>query len=235
MIKNFLIPAIDLKEGKIVRLFKGEFEKVKVYPKSPEDMAKFFSDIGFKKLHVVDLDGSLEGIPVNLEAIRAIRKAFYGTVQVGGGIRSKKTCELLNEEGIDLFVVGTLAVKDPEVFEDIVNSFPNGVLLAVDSKGGKVAIGGWKEESNLTPEELATRYEDKPIWGYLYTNIDKDGTLEGVDVEPYREFKAYVKKPVIASGGVASLDDIYKLMDIVDGVVVGKAIYENKIDIERIL
>ncbi|MFN7065861.1 MAG: 1-(5-phosphoribosyl)-5-[(5-phosphoribosylamino)methylideneamino]imidazole-4-carboxamide isomerase [Aquificaceae bacterium] len=231
MVKNFLIPAIDLKEGKVVRLFKGEFEKLKVYSDSPKDMAKFFEDLGFKRLHVVDLDGSLEGVPINLKALRSIRRAFSGLLQVGGGIRNKSTCNLLEQEGINLFVVGTLAVREAESFEEIISSFPHRVILAVDSKSGKVAIGGWMEESSITPKELALRYDQKPIWGYLYTNIDRDGTLEGVEVEPYRLFKGYVKKPVLASGGVASLEDVYKLMGVVEGVVVGKAIYEGRIDL----
>ncbi|MFN3946550.1 MAG: 1-(5-phosphoribosyl)-5-[(5-phosphoribosylamino)methylideneamino]imidazole-4-carboxamide isomerase [Aquificaceae bacterium] len=235
MLKNFLIPAIDLKEGKVVRLFKGQFENIKVYPKSPEDMANFFEDLGFKRLHVVDLDGSLEGVPINLESIKAIRRVFSGAIQVGGGIRSLKSCQILWEEGIDLFVVGTLAIKEPQNFEGIVESYPQRVILAVDAKGGRVAVGGWKEESSIKPQELALRYDQKPIWGYLYTNIEKDGTLEGVDIEPYKAFKEYVKKPVLASGGVASLEDLYRLVDVVEGVVVGKAIYEGKIDLKSLL
>ncbi len=234
-LKAFLIPAIDLKEGKVVRLFKGDFAKTKVYSTSPEDMAKFFEDLGFRRIHVVDLDGSLEGLPVNLKAIRSIRKAFSGIVEVGGGIRSLKSCRMLREEGVDLFVIGTLAVKDPGAFEEILCEFPERVILAVDSKGGKVAVGGWREESALRPEDLALKYDQKPIWGYLYTNIERDGTLEGVDAEPYREFKRFVNKPVLASGGVASLEDIYRLVDVVEGVVVGKAIYEGKIDLRELL
>ncbi len=233
--KDFVIPAIDLKEGKVVRLFKGDFEKVKVYPSSPEDMAKFFEELGFKRLHVVDLDGSIEGVPVNISSIRLIRKAFSGLVEVGGGIRNSETCKLLHEEGIDFFVIGTLALKEPKTFEQILELFPNRVVLAVDSKGGKVAVGGWKEESSLKPQELASIYDSKALWGYLYTNIDRDGTLEGVDVNPYREFKAFTKKPVLASGGVASLEDIKKLMGVVEGVVVGKAIYEGRIDLKELL
>jgi len=143
--------------------------------------------------------------------------------------------EIVKEEGIDLFVIGTLAIKEPETFEEIIYEFPQRVILAVDARGGKVAIGGWKEESALRPEDLALKYDQKPIWGYLYTNIERDGTLEGVDVEPYREFKKHVKKPLIASGGVASLEDVYKLMDVVEGVVVGKAIYEGKINLKELL
>ncbi len=233
--KSFVIPAIDLKEGKVVRLFKGDFEKAKVYSSSPEDMAKLFEELGFKRLHVVDLDGSLEGMPVNLPSIRLIRKAFSGSIEVGGGIRSMETCKVLHEEGIEFFVVGTLAVREPRTFEKMVELFPQRVILAVDSKGGKVAVGGWKEESSTSPQELALRYENIPIWGYLYTNIDRDGTLEGVDAKPYVEFKGYTKKPVLASGGVASLEDIKKLMSIVEGVVVGKAIYEGRINLRELL
>ncbi len=233
--KDLVIPAIDLKGGKVVRLFKGEFERAKVYSSSPEDMAKLFEEAGFRRLHVVDLDGSLEGIPVNLPSIRLIRKAFSGSIEVGGGIRSVETCRVLHEEGIDFFVVGTLAIIEPRTFEKMVELFPERVILAVDSKGGKVAVGGWKEESSISPQELALRYENIPIWGYLYTNIDKDGTLEGVDTKPYVEFKSYTKKPVLASGGVASLEDIRKLMGIVEGVVVGKAIYEGRINLRELL
>ncbi len=233
--KDLVIPAIDLKGGKVVRLFKGEFERAKVYSSSPEDMAKLFEEAGFRRLHVVDLDGSLEGMPVNLPSIRLIRKAFSGSIEVGGGIRSVETCRVLHEEGIDFFVVGTLAIREPRTFEKMVELFPQRVILAVDSKGGKVAVGGWKEESSISPQELALRYENIPIWGYLYTNIDKDGTLEGVDTKPYVEFKSYTKKPVLASGGVASLEDIRKLMGIVEGVVVGKAIYEGRINLRELL
>ncbi|MCX8164648.1 MAG: 1-(5-phosphoribosyl)-5-[(5-phosphoribosylamino)methylideneamino]imidazole-4-carboxamide isomerase [Aquificaceae bacterium] len=233
--KDFIIPAIDLKEGKVIRLFKGDFERAKVYSDSPQDMAKFFDDIGFERLHVVDLDGSLEGMPINLPSIRLIRRAFSGKVQVGGGIRSLEACRILKEEGIDFFVVGTLAIKEPNTFADILNHFGNSVILAVDAREGKVAVGGWKEESTLTPKLLAELYEDKPIWGYLYTNIDRDGTLQGVDPEPYRVFKSFTKKPLLASGGVASVEDIRKLMGVVEGVVVGKAIYEGRINLKELL
>ncbi|MCS7196663.1 MAG: 1-(5-phosphoribosyl)-5-[(5-phosphoribosylamino)methylideneamino]imidazole-4-carboxamide isomerase [Aquificaceae bacterium] len=233
--RNFIIPAIDLKEGKVVRLFKGDFEKAKVYSKSPEDMAKFFNDLGFRRLHVVDLDGSLEGLPINLPSVRLIRKVFSGTLQLGGGIRSLKSCQVLAEEGVDLFVVGTLALKEPHTFEKMLESFPHRVILAVDAKGGRVAVGGWQEESSLKPQELALLYERKPLWGYLYTNIDRDGTLQGVDTEPYREFKRSIEKPLLASGGVASLEDLKKLLGLVEGVVVGKAIYEGKINLRELI
>ncbi len=232
--KDFIIPAIDLKEGKVVRLYKGDFEKSKVYSEKPEDMARFFEELGFRRLHVVDLEGSVEGKPVNLESIRKIRRSFTGTIQVGGGVRSLEVCRTLEYEGVDLFVVGTLAVKDSKAFERIVETYPKRVILAVDAKGGKVAVGGWKEDSSFSPEELAKLYESLPLWGYLYTLIDKDGTLEGVDIRPYEEFKKHTSKPLLASGGVSSLDDVKKLMGVVEGVVVGRAIYEGRINLKEL-
>ncbi len=232
--KDFIIPAIDLKEGKVVRLYKGDFEKSKVYSEKPEDMARFFEELGFRRLHVVDLEGSVEGKPVNLESIRKIRRSFTGTIQVGGGVRSLEVCRTLEYEGVDLFVVGTLAVKDSKAFERIVETYPKRVILAVDAKGGKVAVGGWKEDSSFSPEELARLYESLPLWGYLYTLIDKDGTLEGVDTRPYEEFKKHTSKPLLASGGVSSLDDVKKLMGVVEGVVVGRAIYEGRINLREL-
>ncbi|AAC07284.1 1-(5-phosphoribosyl)-5-[(5-phosphoribosylamino)methylideneamino]imidazole-4-carboxamide isomerase [Aquifex aeolicus] len=231
-LKEFIIPAIDLMEGKAVRLYKGDFNKVKVYSERPWELAKNFSDLGFKRLHVVDLEGAEGGKPKNLEVIRKIRENFEGEVEVGGGIRSYEVAKALFDEGIDFVVIGTLAYKNKEEFLKILENFPNRVILAIDSKQGKVAIGGWKEETAVSPEEFAKEYENYPIWGYLYTVIERDGSLEGVDVEPYKEIKKHVKKPVIASGGVSSLEDIKKLYGIVEGVVVGKAIYEGRITLE---
>ncbi len=233
-LKEFIIPAIDIKEGKVVRLYKGEFEKSKVYYENPADVAKFFGELGFKKLHVVDLDGAKEGKPVNLKHLENIRKVFPGEIEVGGGIRNYKTAKTFFDTGVDYIVVGTLAVKNPQKFERILASFPDKVILAIDSKGGKIAVGGWLEETPLTPDELAKRYEDKPVWGYLYTIVERDGSLEGVDTKPYEEIKKFVKKPVLASGGVSSLEDVKKLYNIVEGVVVGRAIYEGRIKVEEL-
>ena len=233
-LKEFIIPAIDIKEGKVVRLYRGEFEKSKVYYENPSDIAKFFGELGFKKLHVVDLDGAKEGKPVNLKHLENIRKVFPGEIEVGGGIRNYETAKTLFDTGVDYIVVGTLPVKNPQEFERILASLPDKVILAIDSKGGKIAVGGWLEETPLTPEELAKRYEDKPVWGYLYTIVERDGSLEGVDTKPYEEIKKFVRKPVLASGGVSSLEDVKKLYNIVEGVVVGKAIYEGRIKVEEL-
>ncbi len=233
-LKNFVIPAIDIMEGKAVRLYKGDFSKVKVYSENPTELAKKFEELGFKRIHVVDLEGAKEGKLKNLETVREIRKVFSGEIEVGGGIRDYESAKILFEEGINYVVIGTLAYKNPLEFEKILGKFPKRVILAIDSKGGKVAIGGWKEEVSLTPEEFARKYEGYPIWGYLYTVIERDGSLEGVDVKPYREIKKVLKNPLLASGGVSSIEDIRRLYGIVEGVVVGKAIYEGKIKPEEI-
>ncbi len=233
-LRGFIIPAIDIKEGKLVRLYRGEFDKLKEYDKDLIETATWFNDIGFKRLHVVDLDGAEGGKPKNLDKILAIRKVFSREIEFGGGIRSFEAARSLLEEGIDYIVVGTLAVKQPREFEKILEHYPERVILSIDARHGRVAIGGWKEESALSPEELARRYDDTPVWGYLYTIIERDGSLEGVDVRPYREIKELVDKPVLASGGVSSLEDINRLYGVVDGVVVGKAIYEGRIDIASV-
>ncbi|RLJ70950.1 1-(5-phosphoribosyl)-5-[(5-phosphoribosylamino)methylideneamino] imidazole-4-carboxamide isomerase [Hydrogenivirga caldilitoris] len=231
-IKSFVIPAIDIKEGKVIRLFRGEFDKAKVYPYIPEELAGIFGAAGFKRIHLVDLDGAEGGKPKNIQHIKRVRAVFNGEIEFGGGVRSYGLAKALFDEGIDYVVIGTLALKDPDEFERIILDFPGKVILSIDSKEGKVAVGGWREESSTTPEELASAYDSKPIWGYLYTIIERDGSLEGVDVKPYREIKSVVKKPVLASGGVSSLEDVEKLYGVVDGVVVGKAIYEGRIPVE---
>ena len=233
--KDFIIPAIDIREGKVVRLYKGDYSKTTVYSDKPHEVAKYFNDLGFKRIHVVDLDGAKEGLPANLKTIEKIRDAVSCEIEVGGGIRTYGSAKtLLETVGVDYIVVGTLAVKNPSLFGEIVESYPNRVILSVDSKGGKVSVGGWLEQSPYSPKDFAKLYENKPIWGYLYTVVERDGTLQGVDTEPYREIKKFVKKPVLASGGVASLKDVKKLIGITEGVVVGRAIYEGKINLEEL-
>ncbi len=228
-ITKFVIPAVDIRDGKVVRLFKGEFDKQKVYGFTPSDLAERFQSTGFERIHVVDLDGAKEGVPANLSHILRIRNVFGGKMEVGGGLRTYESVRVLIEEGIDYVVIGTMAIRDPKTFGRIVEDFPGRVILSIDSKGGKVAVGGWQEESSLTPRELAKEYDQKPIWGYLYTIVERDGSLEGVDVEPYRDISSAVSKPVLASGGVSSLEDLERLYGVVEGVVVGKAIYEGRI------
>jgi phosphoribosylformimino-5-aminoimidazole carboxamide ribotide isomerase len=219
-LRSFVIPAIDIKEGRLVRLYKGEFSKLKEYDKDLIETATWFNDMGFKRLHLVDLDGAEGGKPRNLDKVISIRKVFSREIEFGGGIRSFEAARSILEEGIDYVVIGTLALKEPAEFERILEHYPNRVILSIDAKYGKVAVGGWKEESSLTPRELASRYEEKPIWGYLYTIIERDGSLEGVDIKPYEEIKNAVDKPLLASGGVSSLEDIKRLTAVVDGVVV---------------
>jgi phosphoribosylformimino-5-aminoimidazole carboxamide ribotide isomerase len=234
-IKSFLIPAIDIREGKVVRLYKGDYSRTTVYADNPVDVAKKFADLGFKRIHVVDLDGAKEGLPANIKTVESIRKAVDCEIEFGGGIRTREAAnEILKNIGVDYIVVGTLAVKNPALFEEIIEENPGRVILSIDSKGGKVAVGGWLEKSSYTPQEFALLYDDKPIWGYLYTVVEKDGTLQGVDTAPYEEIKKAVNKPVLASGGVASVEDVKKLMGITDGVVVGRAIYEGKIKLEEL-
>ena len=234
-LKGFIVPAIDIRGGKVVRLYKGDFDRERVYHENPVELAKRFDRLGFKRIHVVDLDGAKEGLPSNLETIARIREAVSCEVEVGGGIRTREAAKkLLEDIGVDYIVVGTLAVRKPELFAEIVGEYPNRVVLSIDSKGGKVAVSGWLEKASQTPEEFAKRFENLPIWGYLYTVVERDGTLEGVDIEPYKSIKGVVRKPVLASGGVASLEDVKRLVGVVDGVVVGRAIYEGRIDIENL-
>ncbi len=231
-ITEFLIPAIDIKDGKVVRLLRGDFERVRVYSDDPLKLAGMFQEAGFRRIHVVDLDGAEGGRLKNYDLIRGIREVFKGEIEVGGGVRSYEIAKSLLEEGIDYVVIGTLAVRNPKEFQRTVEAFPGRVILSIDSKGGRVAVSGWKEKTDLTPIDLAREYEEKPIWGYLYTIVERDGSLEGVDPEPYKMMKSVVRKPVIASGGVSSLEDVEKLYGVVEGVVVGKAIYEGMIPLK---
>lgn len=230
-LKDFIVPAVDIREGRVVRLLRGEFKSAKAYPFTPRELAHLFGEAGFGRLHVVDLDGAEEGKPKNLSSIREVRSAFPGTIEVGGGIRSFEVAKALIEEGIDYVVVGTVAIDNPAEFERMLEAFQGRIILSIDAREGKVAVGGWKRKSNISPEDMVRANDSKPIWGYLYTVVERDGSLEGVSVEPYRRIKSLTSKNLLASGGVSSLADVKKLLGVADGVVVGKALYEGLIPI----
>lgn len=237
-LRDFIIPAIDIKDGKAVRLYKGEFNSAKVYSENPVDVAKMFEDKGFKYIHIVDLDGAYEGIPKNIKIVENIMNCVNIKAEFGGGLRSFKAVKSILDTGVDRVIIGSLAYENRDEFLKIVSEFPNKVVLGIDAKDGKLAIKGWIEKTEITPLEFAKRFESIDIWGYLYTDINRDGTLEGPNVEGTKLLAENLSKPVIASGGVGSLEDINRIFKIrqvgIAGVVVGKAIYEGKIDISKL-
>ena len=237
-LKEFIIPAIDIKDGKVVRLYKGEFDKVKVYNENPVDMAKYFEDAGAKHIHVVDLDGALEGLPKNIKILEGIVRSVNIPIEFGGGLRSFEAVKTVLDLGVERVVIGSLAYQNPEEFYKIVESFPNRVIVGIDAKDGKVAIKGWTEKTEVSPLEFAKKYDDLDIFGFLFTYVSRDGVMIGANVEATVELAKNLKHLVIASGGVGSLEEVIKLYEKrkfgIFGVVVGKAIYEGKINLKEI-
>lgn len=237
-LKEFIIPAIDIKEGKAVRLYKGEFSSVKVYSENPVDVAKSFEDKGFNYIHIVDLDGAYQGVPKNIRTVEDIVRSVEIKTEFGGGLRSFNAVRSMLDIGIERVIIGSLAYENREDFLRIVESFPGRVVLGIDAKDGKLAIRGWVEKADITPLEFAKGFDSLDIWGYLYTDVNRDGTLEGPNVEGTRYLAENLSKPVIASGGVGSIEDVNRLFSIrnsgVVGVIVGKAIYEGKINLNSL-
>lgn len=237
-LKEFIIPAIDIKDGKAVRLYKGEFSSVKVYSENPVDTARMFQDLGFKCIHIVDLDGAYEGVPKNIRTVEKIINSVNIKAEFGGGLRNYNSVKSMIEMGIDRVIIGSLAYENRGDFLRIVGDFPKKVVLGIDAKDGKLAIRGWVEKTKITPLEFAKGYDGLEIWGYLYTDVNRDGTLEGPNIEGTKTLAENLTKPVIASGGVGSLEDVERLYQLrnynVAGVVVGKAIYEGKINLNTL-
>jgi phosphoribosylformimino-5-aminoimidazole carboxamide ribotide isomerase len=237
-LKEFIIPAVDIKDGKAVRLFKGDFSKVKVYGDNPVDIAKGWEEKGAKQLHIVDLDGAYQGIPKNIKIVEEIVKNVNIPIEFGGGLRSYEAVKSILDTGVKRVIIGSLAYQNRDELLKIVSDFPNQVIIGIDAKDGKVAIKGWIEKTEFTPLEFAKEFEDLDIWGYLYTDVNRDGALVGPNIEGTKYLAENLSKPVIASGGVGSIEDIknlYKLRDKgVIGVVVGKALYEGKVNLEEL-
>ncbi len=228
-----VIPAVDLKGGKVVRLVQGRRDKVTVEINNPLEVARMWIEKGAKCLHVVDLDGAFGGKLVHEDVI--IKIAELAEVQVGGGIRDLKVAERLLNAGIDRIILGTLAVKDVKAVKRFANDHPGKVMIAVDSKKGKVVVEGWIKNTELTPVELAKLYEDCEV-SILYTNVDVEGLISGIDIERVREVVESTTLPVYVAGGISSLDDVRAVKRCgAVGVVIGSALYTGKVKLEDLL
>ncbi|MCB5205348.1 1-(5-phosphoribosyl)-5-[(5-phosphoribosylamino)methylideneamino]imidazole-4-carboxamide isomerase [Neorhizobium sp. T786] len=229
-----LFPAIDLKDGQCVRLKLGDMEQATVYNPDPAAQAKAFEDQGFKWLHVVDLNGAFAGESVNGAAVDAILKATKNPVQLGGGIRTLEHIENWLSRGLARVILGTVAVRDPALVIGACKRFPGKIAVGIDAKGGKVAVEGWAEASELGVIELARKFEGAGVSAIIYTDIDRDGILAGINWESTLELANTVSIPVIASGGLASLEDIRRMLQPdasrLEGAISGRALYDGRID-----
>ncbi len=234
-----LFPAIDLKDGACVRLVRGEMEQATVFNTDPGAQAKAFRDAGCKWIHVVDLNGAFAGKPVNAGAVEAILSAVDVPVQLGGGIRDIRTIETWLEKGVRRVILGTVALRDPALVKEACKRFPSRVAVGIDARGGRVAVEGWAETSDVTARDLALKFEDAGAAAIIYTDIDRDGVLTGPNVEATAELARALTTPVIASGGVSSLDDLKALMAAassgIAGVISGRALYDGRIDLRAAL
>ncbi len=228
-----LYPAIDVKDGACVRLVRGEMERATVFNDDPGRQAAAFAAQGFGWIHVVDLDGAFRGAPVNARAVAAILEAVSVPIQLGGGIRDMSTAAHWIEKGVRRIVLGTAAVRDPGFVAEAARTFPGQVAVSLDARGGRVAVEGWAEDTGVDVVDAARRLEDAGAAALVFTDIDRDGVLTGVNVAATAALAESVSLPVIASGGVASLDDIEALRDAgcpgIDGAIVGRALYDGRI------
>lgn len=232
-----VIPAIDLKAGKCVRLKQGRMEDATIYGDDPAEMARHWESQGARRLHVVDLDGAFSGRPENAVAIRAIRASVSMPVELGGGVRDEATADRILGEGINFVILGTAALEDPELVDRLARRHPGKILVGVDARGGRVAVRGWAEISEVKAEDLARRLGDAGAAGLIFTDIERDGMQTGISMEATAAFARASSVPVIASGGVTNLEDIRRLKPLarvgVTGVITGRALYEGTLDLAQ--
>jgi phosphoribosylformimino-5-aminoimidazole carboxamide ribotide isomerase len=230
-----IIPAIDLKDGKCVRLLQGKKEAVTVYSEDPASIAKHWANMGAELLHVVDLDGAFTGTQKNLDVIMKIRKAIRIPIELGGGIRDIENIEKLINLGIDRVIIGTSAINKPDMVKKTCEKFHGKVLVGVDARDGKAAVKGWVEITEWDAVEFARKMEADGATGIIYTDIAKDGMLSGPNLDAMAKMADAIKIPVIASGGVSTITDINNLMQIKNlwGVITGKALYEGTLDLKE--
>jgi phosphoribosylformimino-5-aminoimidazole carboxamide ribotide isomerase len=234
-----LFPAIDLKDGQCVRLRQGLMSEATVFGDDPEAQARAFEKLGFEYLHVVDLNGAFEGEPVNVVAVRSILHSLSIPMQLGGGIRSLAQIENWLNEGVARVILGTVAVRDPQLVRESATAFPGRVAVGIDARDGRVAIEGWAESSELSATELARRFEDAGVAAIIYTDISRDGLLTGLNLEATAALARDVSIPVIASGGFAGIEDIRQMLRpeyaMLEGAIAGRALYDGRLDAKTAL
>ena len=234
-----VFPAIDLKNGQVVRLAEGDMDRATIYGDDPAAQAMLFAQAGAQHLHVVDLDGAFAGKAVNRVAVEAILRQFPGQVQLGGGIRTPVAVDGWFDLGVARVVIGTAALKNPEFVKDMARAYPGGIVVAVDARDGMVATEGWAEVSTVSIVDMARRFEDAGVASLLFTDVGRDGMLKGCNVGATVDLARATQVPVIASGGVKGLDDIRMLAlyanDGIEGVITGRALFEGRLDLAAAL
>ncbi len=233
-----LIPAIDIKEGKCVRLRQGLMEDSTIFSDSPVEMADKWVALGAKRIHLVDLDGAFAGKPANADVIHEIAERHPSVpIQIGGGIRDEKTIEAYLNAGVQYVIIGTRAVNEPEFVSEIATQYSGHIIVGLDAKDGKVAIDGWAKLSKHNVIDLAQHFEEDGVHAIIYTDIARDGMMQGVNIDATKKLAEAIRIPVIASGGVTNMDDLIALQKIedsgVNGVITGRAIYEGTLDFAK--
>lgn len=232
-----IIPAIDLKNGRCVRLLQGKEDQETVYGEDPVETALSFEEQGAEQIHLVDLDGAFRGESKNLEQVERIAQAVKVPIELGGGIRSLDDISRVFDLGVNFVIIGTIAVKNPKVLEEAIQKFENQLILGLDAKDGKVAVSGWVEVTEFSDEEFANQWKQHGINRVIYTDISRDGMLTGPNLSSLRRMAIATGLKITASGGVSSLDDLKQLVELerdgVDEVIVGKAIYERQLDLRE--
>ena len=233
-----IFPAIDLKTGKCVRLQKGEMDNASIFNDNPLAQAFEFANLGFKYLHIVDLDGAVSGSLINQEIVSEIVKNIKIPVQLGGGIRSIADIKKWLDLGVSRVILGTIALKNPQLVIEACQKFPKKIIVGLDARNYFVATNGWLNDSDSTVIDIAKKFEDSEVAGIIYTDISRDGMLLGFDYEGTKKLAQAVKIPIIASGGISSIDDLVKVFELkefgVEGAIIGRSWYEKKISIEQL-
>ena len=226
-----IFPAIDMRDGKAVRLFQGDYDQMTVYADDPVEVAKGFYDAGARNLHMVDLDGAKEGLPVNFEVVRAVCETTDLFVEIGGGIRNEERIRNYLDAGVGGVILGTVAAEDPEFVKEMTGKYGEKIAVGVDARDGRVAVKGWLEVTDLDSVEFCREMKNAGVRTIIYTDISKDGAMQGTNMEIYRRLNEIDGLDIMASGGISSIGEVRELAEFTYGAILGKALYDGALDL----